>query len=158
MAIRRRAARPDDVIEVQDPATGELVGLPIISRDQMRELMLDGEALLAMAGGVFTVYVQRARTGVPNEMVTVAAVGEWKDRADARPQPEDGGQQIARQEPAAPAPAIQGDPELAQVAAEAAAQLQGQDQPAAPAPRTTAADDDDEDLSSIPPHLQEVVG
>lgn len=59
-----------------------------VSREAMTASLLDAEALLARAGGVLTVIVQRHPTDFPGEMVTTAAVFEWKDRTDARPQPE----------------------------------------------------------------------
>lgn len=146
MAIRIWAARPDDTLEVQDDA-GQRYTLPVISREQMRDAYMDGEALQARAGGVFTAYVQRVRTGVPNEMVTVAAVFEWKDRADARPQPEDGAP-VLRPAAATP-PAEIADEDLAAVAAEMEAPVDVEpDDP---------GEDPDEDLSAIPPHLREAV-
>ena len=67
-----------------DPETG------VANRQDIIEALMDGEALLARAGGVLSVVVHRAPTDLPGEMVTTAAVFEWKDRTDGedRPQPE----------------------------------------------------------------------
>lgn len=59
-----------------------------VSREAMIAALMDGEAMLARAGGVLSVITQREPTEFPGEMVTTAAVFEWKDRTDARPQPE----------------------------------------------------------------------
>jgi hypothetical protein len=87
MAIRRWAARPDQVLTISGD-DGEPIHIPVVSREAMREAFLDGEALMAQAGGVFTAVSERVRTDVPQEMVTTYAAFEWKDRTDARPQPE----------------------------------------------------------------------
>jgi hypothetical protein len=59
-----------------------------VSDDAMLASMMEAAALLKRAGGVLTVIVQREPTDFPGERVTTAAVFEWKDRTDARPQPE----------------------------------------------------------------------
>lgn len=154
MAIRTWVARPDSIMVVKDEH-GEPFELPIVSREQMRELYLDGEAMQAHGGGVVTCYAERRRTGVPNEMVTVAAVFEWKDRADARPQPEQAPPAAAAP---APAPVAQiADADLAaaaEAAAEAGVELELVDT------EDVVLDEDgepDEDLSAIPSHLREAV-
>lgn len=65
-----------------------------VSRDDMREALIDAEALMARAGGHLNVVTHRQRAdevyegALPGEVLTVAALFEWKDRTDARPQPE----------------------------------------------------------------------
>lgn len=66
------------------PAPGEME----VSDEAMIESLMEAAALLKRAGGVLTVIVQRVPTDFPGERVTTAAVFEWKDRTDARPQPE----------------------------------------------------------------------
>lgn len=73
--VRRWAVRPN-------PETG------IADRQEVIEALMDGEALLHRAGGVLEVVVMRQPTDVPGEMVTEAAIFAWKDRTDAKPQPE----------------------------------------------------------------------
>lgn len=73
--VRKWAVRPD-------PETG------IANRQEIVEALMDGEAMLHRAGGVLEVVVSRIPTDLPGEMVTYAVVFAWKDRTDAKPQPE----------------------------------------------------------------------
>lgn len=75
MAVRTTLVRPE-------PDTG------MVDREKLVQAIMDGEATMWLAGGVLSIVPQRAPTGVPGEMVTVAVMIEWKDRTDARPQPE----------------------------------------------------------------------
>lgn len=75
MAVRRWAVRPD-------PDVG------YVTREQMRDAFLDAEAVQATCGGIITIMGQRAHTDVPGEMVTTFLLVEWKDRTDAKVQPE----------------------------------------------------------------------
>jgi hypothetical protein len=59
-----------------------------VSREALIGAMIDGATLLDIAGGVLSVVVGRAPTDVPGEMVMTGALLEWKDRTDARSQPE----------------------------------------------------------------------
>lgn len=171
MAIRRWAARPDQVLTVSGD-DGEPIHIPVVSREAMREAFLDGEALMAQAGGVFTAVSERVRTNVPQEMVTTYAAFEWKDRTDARPQPEPETGRIA----ATPAPALHDDGDLEDVAAsveERAGQLRAEAQAldkeaaelVAAARNTQSAEAEEEaepeqpeeDLSAIPAHLRSAV-
>jgi hypothetical protein len=174
MAIRRWAARPDQV----SGDDGEPIHIPVVSREAMREAFLDGEALMAQAGGVFTAVSERVRTNVPQEMVTTYAAFEWKDRTDARPQPEPEAGRVA----ATPAPALHDDgdledaPLLEDVAAsveeradQLRAEAQALDKEAAelvaaarntqPAEAEEEAEPEqpEEDLSAIPAHLRSAV-
>jgi hypothetical protein len=72
---RRWMVRPD-------PETG------VASRQEIVEALMDGEALLARAGGGLTILTYRVPTNVPGEMETEAVLFEWRDRTDAKPQPE----------------------------------------------------------------------
>jgi hypothetical protein len=56
-----------------------------VSREAILAALMDGEAMLARAGGVLTVIVQREPTRVPMESVTTAAIFEWKHHPEARP-------------------------------------------------------------------------
>jgi hypothetical protein len=75
MAKRARLLQPDTVTPTR------LGDIPTVSREAIVNALMDGEAMLAMAGGVLEVVVERAETGVPDERVTVAALIRWKDRA-----------------------------------------------------------------------------
>ncbi len=86
MAVRRWAVRADEGSTVD--------------RNEVVAAFMDGEAMLWRGGGVLTVLPHRVPTDLPGEMVTVAVVFEWKDRTDARSQPE-----VASPQPAAVAPA-----------------------------------------------------
>jgi hypothetical protein len=90
-----------------DPETG------VADRQQIIEALMDGEALLHRAGGVLSVVVHRAITDLPGEMVTTAAVFEWKDRTDGhtKPQPERATSNVARQ----PEPVPELDPTPAEL-------------------------------------------
>jgi hypothetical protein len=63
-------------------------GTGVLSREQLIEALIDGAAILDIAGGVLSCVVGRAPTNLPGEMVMTGAVLEWKDRTDAKPQPE----------------------------------------------------------------------
>jgi hypothetical protein len=82
MAIRSWLVRPDREILT------DLGVLAVVSREALVEGILDAVSLIDRAGGGFTVYASRAATGVPNEMVTTAVMVEWRDRTDAKAQPE----------------------------------------------------------------------
>ena len=91
MAVRRWAVRPQP--------NGE------VSRDEVVQALMDGEALLWRAGGVLTVMPHRAETDLDGERATVAVIFEWKDRTDAKAQPEQvGGAAAATVAPPTPAP------------------------------------------------------
>jgi hypothetical protein len=59
-----------------------------MSREALIGAMIDAAALLDIAGGGLTVLVGRERTNLPGEMVMTGAVLEWRDRTDAKAQPE----------------------------------------------------------------------
>lgn len=92
MAVRRWQVHPDVAIPTLQ---GEVEA---VSRETLVEAVLDGIALLDRSGGVLTIVVGRQPTDLPGEMVTTGAVCEWKDRTDARPQPEPA-QQVTVQVP-----------------------------------------------------------
>ena len=80
---RRLIVRPDRVLVKPD---GE--ELLVCSREALREAFLDLESILAVAGGVGAIAVQRAPTGMEGEMATTGAILEWKDAPIARPKVE----------------------------------------------------------------------
>jgi hypothetical protein len=142
MAKRARLLQPDTVTPTR------LGDIPTVSREAIVNALMDGEAMLAMAGGVLEVVVERAETGVPDERVTVAALIRWKDRTDAKPQPErtEPVQAPAAAAPPAPEPEVEAEPVPPDVGVE---QL------------VTVPDDgldlstlEEEDLSSIPETLR----
>lgn len=59
-----------------------------MSREALIGALIDAAALLDIAGGGLTVLVGRERTNLPGEMVMTGAVLEWRDRTDAKAQPE----------------------------------------------------------------------
>ena len=82
MAQRRWQVRPDQALETEE---GQIL---VVSQDALAKAVYDGAIMLHRAGGVFSIVVGREPTGLPGEMVTTGAICEWKDRTDARPQPE----------------------------------------------------------------------
>lgn len=81
--VRRWLVRPDQVMFVE--GVGEVA---YVSRQAMQEATLDAEAVVARVGGHYSVSTDRHPTGFPGEMVTTAAAFEWRDRTDAKEQPE----------------------------------------------------------------------
>lgn len=61
---------------------------PVVAQNDLVKALVDAAVVLDRAGGCLQVVLQRKSTGVPNEMVTVAAIVVWQDRTNARPQPE----------------------------------------------------------------------
>lgn len=128
MAIRRWLVQPDTIKDTQ------FGPLPVVSREAFVDSVLDAVSLCDRAGGGFTVFCSRERTDVEHEMVTTAVMVEWRDRTDAKPQPE-------RPVQAAPAPPLPEDPEPEELeAALVGAPADGLDERALP----------EEDLSEIP--------
>jgi hypothetical protein len=125
MAVRRWQVHPH-------PETG------IVVREELVQAILDGEAALHRLGGVLTIVVGRHPTDLPGEMVTTSALIEWKDRTDARPQPETPGDPVPEQ--AAP-PAREPEPV-------------GADVLPPPADAAAFAELPEEDDSSIEPALR----
>jgi hypothetical protein len=80
---RRRRLTPDTTIWTE--AYGEI---PVVSDQAFLETLMAFGQLQTIAGGVVTQIVDRHPTDVPGEMVTTQAVFEWKDRTDAKSQPE----------------------------------------------------------------------
>lgn len=83
MAIRRRELHPDETFITR--AGREI---PVVSEEQYLAALVDLGRFQLFAGGVITAVNFRAPTDLDGEMVTVGGVLEWKDRTDARPQPE----------------------------------------------------------------------
>lgn len=106
MAQRGWLVRPDHQVDVVDPENGYAPDgvIAAVSQHALAKAVVDGVVMLDRAGGVLSVTVSRAPTGVPGERVTTGAMVEWKDRTDARPQPENDGPPIlhAVDEPPAP--------------------------------------------------------
>lgn len=95
MAVRWRRVEPDQIMETRD---GQEIA--VVSDEAFYTAVLHGAQVVAFAGGAMGVTVKRAPTGVPNEMVTIEALIEWKNMVDAKPEPE----------PAVVPPAVETDP------------------------------------------------
>lgn len=83
MAIRRRELHPDTVIETRGGRQ-----IAVVSESQYLEQLVDLGRFQMFAGGVIQSVIFRAPTDLDGEMVTVGGVLEWKDRTDAKAQPE----------------------------------------------------------------------
>jgi hypothetical protein len=119
MAQRAWLVRPDHEIDIVDPVNGYAAdgAVGAVSQNALAKAVLDGVVMLDRAGGVLSVTVARAPTGVPGERVTTGALIEWKDRTDARPQPESDGPPLRAQDPL-PAVATPNGPMQVSVTAE----------------------------------------
>jgi hypothetical protein len=139
MAIRSKELVPDVEVQTRNGV------MAIVSREQLAQAVLDGVAMLDVAGGMLSVILTRAPTGFPNEMATTGGAVTWQDRTDAKPQPE---RATAQQrhldiEPLDPDP----EPEVLEAELEAASNGEVAD----------GIDEDElpqEDVSSIPQHLR----
>lgn len=80
--IRRWRVEPDYEQNTQD---GTVLA---VSQEALAVATMDAVTMMHRAGGMFTVISERYPTGMPGEMVTVAAVVEWRNRTDARPEAE----------------------------------------------------------------------
>lgn len=76
--IRRWHVEPDVEVET---ANG---WVQACSRQALEMNVADAVALMDRAGGGFSMWAQRAPTGLPGEMLTVGAIVEWRDRTDAK--------------------------------------------------------------------------
>lgn len=161
MAIRRLALRPD-------PETG------YVSREAHAQAFMDLESQMWFSGGVGSIVVNRVPTNIEGEMVTAFGVLEWKDRTDAKAQPETGTQvaDVAPPEQAPPAQQQAADALVAlseqigmppeQIVAALAAHAAGENGNPVTAPEAVAAavnpdgarDEPEEDVSSIPENLR----
>jgi hypothetical protein len=83
MAIRRREVQPDEVLTLRG---GKQIA--VVSEGALYAHVARVVQFLDFAGGTVNITVLREPTDLPNEMVTIGAVVEWKDRTDARAQPE----------------------------------------------------------------------
>ena len=83
MAQRARAVYPDQAYQLPD---GRTIG--IVSEEALIEAVVRATQAAYLMGGIVQLVQERAKTGVPNEMVTVGAMVLWQDRTDAKPQPE----------------------------------------------------------------------
>lgn len=83
MAQRKWLVRPDHQIQTLD---GDVIAA--VSQEALVKAVYDLAIVLDRTGGVGSIIVARAPTGVEGERVTTGALIEWKDRTDARPQPE----------------------------------------------------------------------
>lgn len=113
MAQRKWLVRPDHQIQTLD---GDVIAA--VSQEQLVKAVYDLAIVLDRAGGVGSIIVARTPTGVEGERVTTGALCEWKDRTDARPQPERDAQIPV--EPPAENGHTPGDAELAQALVAAA--------------------------------------
>jgi hypothetical protein len=80
---RLKAVRPDQTLVTGD---GRQIGM--VSDGAGQNAMMDLWSVLSMAGGVATVAVGRAPTDMDGESVTTWVAIEWKNRTDAKEQPE----------------------------------------------------------------------
>jgi hypothetical protein len=80
---RRRELHPDEIFQTRSGRE-----IPVVSEESYLTQVVELARFQMFAGGVITALVQRHPTDLPGEMVTVGAVVEWKDRTDAKPQPE----------------------------------------------------------------------
>lgn len=119
----------------------------MVEREDLIHALLDAAAILDRIGGVLSVVQERLPTGAPGEMRSVAVAIEWKDRTDAKAQPEQQVQVVAPPEPPAETEPPPGE--------ESAALME---EPADALDRSTDSIGDgldpstleDEDLSSVP--------
>jgi hypothetical protein len=81
---RRRELHPDQIFTT--PKSGREIA--VVSDEQYLEALVEVGRFQLFAGGVITSVLFRHPTDLPGEMVTVGGVLEWKDRTDAKPQPE----------------------------------------------------------------------
>jgi hypothetical protein len=81
---RRRELQPDEILTL--PKSGREIA--VVSEEQYLGALVELGRVQMFAGGVITSVLFRHPTDLPGEMVTVGAVLEWKDRTDAKPQPE----------------------------------------------------------------------
>lgn len=137
MAIRRWLVRPDREIELPD---GGLLG--IVSREAFVDAVLDAVSMVDRAGGGFTVFSSRYPTDVEHEMVTTGVLVEWRDRTDAKPQPERPSETPRAEVPDGVDPELVEDMDV--IADAAAPTLDGLDESALP----------EEDLSEVPEHVR----
>lgn len=63
--------------------------VPTLSREKLFEGVKDALIMADRAGGVVTVMLGRAESGLEGEMFTSEAIVNWMDRTDARPQREE---------------------------------------------------------------------
>ena len=82
MAIRSRAVRPDAVLETAIGA------IPHVSDQAFVNAVVDAATAMAMVGGELRIVVQRVPTEFANESLTAAALIEWRNHTEAKPQPE----------------------------------------------------------------------
>jgi hypothetical protein len=135
MAIRRREIRPDTVLE-----TVTYGNVPYVSEQAFLEAVLAVAQAQMLVGGSFGATMQRHPTDLEHEMVTVRAVIEWRDRTDAKPQPE---------------PAVDTQPVSQAGLFEPTAPDLEEPAEVEAVPVTVPADDEeDEDVSEIPEHLR----
>ncbi len=83
MAVRRWQIHPDQLLALPNGAE-----IPVVSRDAFHAALTDVASIMDRAGGVVSIQSTRAETGFAGERVTTGLFFEWKDRTDARPQPE----------------------------------------------------------------------
>lgn len=65
--------------------------IAVVSQDGLVKALAAAAIVLDQVGGCLFVQVERVSTGVPGEMRTALAQTVWKDRTDAKPQPEQTG-------------------------------------------------------------------
>lgn len=96
--------RPDQELHLQDGRT-----LYIVSRDARVAAFVDAEAVQEQCGGFVSFQSVREPTEIPGEMVTTLLICEWKDRTDAKEQPERPQQRVPVEQPAPRVPEPEAD-------------------------------------------------
>jgi hypothetical protein len=157
MAVRRRTVLPDEVL-----STERFGQIPVVSDPGFIDAVVGAAQTQALAGGVLTILVDRHPTDLEGEMVTTMAVIEWKDRTDAKPQPEP--TTGMRAEPTAGPALTQGDPASMERVREALGKSEaGGSDPGIEEAAAAHADEPDgfdrskleeEDVDSVPEHAR----
>lgn len=82
MALRSRYVGPD---EMKRTPAGDIA---VVSRQAQLDAIMEVAIVADFSGGGFSVFYERAETGIANERVTTAIVLTWQDRGQAKAQPE----------------------------------------------------------------------
>jgi hypothetical protein len=93
MALRSRYVGPD---EVRRTPLGDI---PVVSRQAQIDAACEAVIVADMSGGGFSVFYERAETGIDNERVTTALIVTWQDRGQAKAQPESDLQLTPQEQP-----------------------------------------------------------
>jgi hypothetical protein len=125
---RRFAIEPDTVAQTEEGPQ------PAVSLQAVTNALCELAVLLHRSGGTGSVVTMRKRTLLPGEAVTTGAVVEWRDRTDAKPQPERITEATNGSPPDAPARAIESVEDTIVVVPEQPPKEPAMDQPLPPPP------------------------